>query len=121
MEKKKSPTRGKGGRPAKNDTATHCVMVRFTDQEYARFYHYTSSPDLAKAVFPKETTVRNYDRIGFATRSDISHYHPRHAMPIFRFSSTAHFNGEIDKNKEAKKVYLSKRARMGCRNRSIRR
>lgn len=29
--------RGRGGRPTKTDTASNCVMVRFTDEEYARF------------------------------------------------------------------------------------
>ena len=54
MEQKKSPARGRGGRPAKNDTATHCVMVRFTDQEYARFLSlYEQSGLLAKAIFIK--------------------------------------------------------------------
>ncbi len=32
-----APKRGKGGRPPKTDTATNCVMVRFTDREYADF------------------------------------------------------------------------------------
>ena len=36
-EQKISPKRGKGGRPAKTDTATNCVMVRFTDRQYADF------------------------------------------------------------------------------------
>jgi len=29
--------KNRGGRPAKADAATNCVMVRFTDEEYARF------------------------------------------------------------------------------------
>ena len=37
MEKTKAPVRGRGGRPPKTDTAKNCVMVRFTDGEYARF------------------------------------------------------------------------------------
>ena len=55
MEKKEmSQKRGKGGRPAKNDTASNCVMVRFTDQEHARFISlYEQSGLLAKAVFIK--------------------------------------------------------------------
>ena len=55
MEKKEMPPkRGRGGRPGKNDTASNCVMVRFTDQEYARFISlYEQSGLLAKAVFIK--------------------------------------------------------------------
>ena len=55
MEKKNAPQkRGKGGRPAKNDTASHCVMVRFTDKEYARFLAmYDESGVYAKSVFIK--------------------------------------------------------------------
>ena len=44
----------KGGRPQKNDTASHCVMVRFNDVEYARFlalYEQSGAP--AKATFIK--------------------------------------------------------------------
>jgi len=38
MKEKNPPrTRGKGGRPPKNDPAANCVMVRFTDREYAQF------------------------------------------------------------------------------------
>lgn len=38
MEKNNVPRkRGRGGRPTKIDTASNCVMVRFTDEEYARF------------------------------------------------------------------------------------
>lgn len=54
MEKKNQPRRGKGGRPAKNDTASNCVMVRFTDVEYARFMTlFEQSGVAAKAVFIK--------------------------------------------------------------------
>ena len=38
MEKNNVPRkRGRGGRPTKTDTASNCVMVLFTDEEYARF------------------------------------------------------------------------------------
>lgn len=38
MEKNNVPRRrSRGGRPTKTDTASNCVMVRFTDEEYARF------------------------------------------------------------------------------------
>lgn len=44
----------KGGRPQKNDTASHCVMVRFNDVEYARFLAlYEQSGVPAKATFIK--------------------------------------------------------------------
>ena len=64
MEQKKSPARGKGGRPAKNATATHCVMVRFTDQEYARFLSlYEQSGLLAKALFIKARVFNESFRV----------------------------------------------------------
>lgn len=54
MEKKKEPRRGKGGRPAKTDTASNHVMVRFTDEEYARFLTmYEQSGMLSKGAFAK--------------------------------------------------------------------
>ncbi|MCL2561263.1 MAG: MobA protein [Rikenellaceae bacterium] len=36
-DNKKPYKRGKGGRPPKSDPAINCLMVRFTDAEYARF------------------------------------------------------------------------------------
>ncbi len=33
MEKNRPTRKGRGGRPAKTDTASHCVMVRFNDTE----------------------------------------------------------------------------------------
>lgn len=54
MEKKNVTRRGKGGRPAKNDTASNCVMVRFSDEEFARFLTlFEQSGVAAKAVFIK--------------------------------------------------------------------
>ncbi|SHE49681.1 hypothetical protein SAMN05444274_101518 [Mariniphaga anaerophila] len=46
--------RRKGGRPAKNDPVTECVMVRFNAREYARFLTlFEQSGVKAKAVFIK--------------------------------------------------------------------
>ncbi len=46
--------RRKGGRPAKTDPATECVMVRFNAREYARFLTlFEQSGVRAKAVFIK--------------------------------------------------------------------
>ncbi|GGK19016.1 conjugal transfer protein MobA [Parabacteroides faecis] len=54
MEKKDVPHRGKGGRPAKNDTASNCIMVRFSNEEYAHFLTlFEQSGIAAKAVFIK--------------------------------------------------------------------
>jgi hypothetical protein len=36
-ESKEPRKRGKGGRPPKNDPAENCLMVRFTDVQYAEF------------------------------------------------------------------------------------
>ncbi len=35
--------RRKGGRPAKSDLVTECVMVRFNAREYARFLTLTNN------------------------------------------------------------------------------
>ena len=46
--------RRKGGRPAKSDPVTECVMVRFNAREYARFLTlFEQSGVKAKAVFIK--------------------------------------------------------------------
>lgn len=46
--------RNVGGKPSKPDKASHQVMVRFTDEEYARFLTmYEQSGVYAKAVFIK--------------------------------------------------------------------
>ena len=37
MEEVKRKKYNKGGRPPKSDPAKNCVMVRFSDQEYAQF------------------------------------------------------------------------------------
>nr|WP_281548081.1 conjugal transfer protein MobA [Alistipes onderdonkii] len=50
----KSKTGNVGGKPPKPDKAAHPVMVRFTDEEYARFLAlYEQSGVYAKAVFIK--------------------------------------------------------------------
>ena len=50
----KGKTRNVGGKPPKPDKASHQVMVRFTDEEYARFLAmYEQSGVYAKAVFVK--------------------------------------------------------------------
>ncbi len=60
MEKNNAPRRGRGGRPPKINTATNCVMVRFTDEEYARFLTmFEQSGVVAKATFIK---ARVFDR-----------------------------------------------------------
>ncbi len=54
MEKNRLTRKGRGGRPAKTDTASHCVMVRFNDAEHARFLTmYEQSGLLSKAAFIK--------------------------------------------------------------------
>ena len=46
--------RNVGGKPPKPDKASHQVMVRFNDEEYARFLAmYEQSGVYAKAVFIK--------------------------------------------------------------------
>lgn len=64
MEKNKAPRRGRGGRPTKTDTVSHCVMVRFNDTEYARFLtFYEQSGVSAKAVFIKARVFNESFRV----------------------------------------------------------
>lgn len=51
-ESKESRKRGKGGRPPKSDPAQNCVMVRFSDKQYAEFLSmYEQSGIHSKARF----------------------------------------------------------------------
>ncbi|WP_291104639.1 MULTISPECIES: conjugal transfer protein MobA [unclassified Dysgonomonas] len=54
MEEVKRKKYNKGGRPSKSDPAKNCVMVRFSDQEYAQFLSmFEESGVYAKATFIK--------------------------------------------------------------------
>jgi hypothetical protein len=54
----------RGGRPIKADLAKNCVMVRFTDQEYARFLSmYDESGVYAKSVFIKARVFNESFRV----------------------------------------------------------
>lgn len=56
--------RGRGGRPTKIDTASHCIMVRFNDTEYAQFLTlFEQSGMLAKAVFIKARVFNESFRV----------------------------------------------------------
>lgn len=56
--------RNKGGRPPKNDPAKNCVMVRFSDQEYARFMAmYEESDVYAKSIFIKARVFKENFRV----------------------------------------------------------
>ncbi|GHV18071.1 hypothetical protein FACS1894169_14220 [Bacteroidia bacterium] len=51
-ESKEPRKRGKGGRPPKNDPAGNCVMVRFSNEQYAEFLSmYEQSGIRSKARF----------------------------------------------------------------------
>ncbi|MDE5709529.1 MAG: MobA protein [Alistipes sp.] len=64
MEKNRPPRKGRGGRPAKTDTASHCVMVRFNDTEHARFLTmYEQSGLLSKAAFIKARVFGDVFRV----------------------------------------------------------
>lgn len=54
----------KGGRPPKNDPAKNCVMVRFSDQEYAQFLAmFEESGVYAKAIFIKARLFKQPFRV----------------------------------------------------------
>lgn len=60
--------RGKAGRPVKADTAKHCIMVRFSDTEYARFLTlFEQSGVLTKATFIK---ARVFDQTFRVVKTD---------------------------------------------------
>ena len=64
MEKNRPARKGRGGRPAKTDTASHCVMVRFNDTEHARFLTmYERSGLLSKAAFIKARVFGDVFRV----------------------------------------------------------
>ena len=67
-ENKTSRKRGKGGRPQEDDPATHCVMVRFTNKENARFLTlFEESGMHAKALFIK---ARVFDQTFRVVKTD---------------------------------------------------
>ncbi len=54
----------KGGRPLKSDPAKNCVMVRFSDQEYAQFLAmFEESGVYAKAIFIKARLFKQPFRV----------------------------------------------------------
>lgn len=64
MEEVKRKKYNKGGRPPKSDPAKNCVMVRFSDQEYAQFLSmFEESGVYAKArVFKQSFHVVKTDK-----------------------------------------------------------
>ena len=64
MEQNRPARKGRGGRPAKTDTASHCIMVRFNDTEHARFLTmYEQSGLLSKAAFIKARVFGDVFRV----------------------------------------------------------
>ena len=64
MEKKQTGPQRSRGRPAKTDTASHCIMVRFNDTEHARFLTmYEQSGLLSKAAFIKARVFGDVFRV----------------------------------------------------------
>ena len=64
MEKNKSPRKGKGGRPPKNDTAKYRYSVNFSAEEHARFLTmYEQSGLLSKAAFIKARVFGDVFRV----------------------------------------------------------
>lgn len=63
-EETKYKKRNKGGRPPKNDPANNCVMVRFSEQEYARFLTmFEKSGVYAKSIFIKARVFNENFRV----------------------------------------------------------
>lgn len=73
MEKEKR--RHRGGKPPVTDKATHPVMVRFNDEEYARFLTmYEQSGVYAKAVFVKARVFGAEFRVVKVDRTLVDYY-----------------------------------------------
>ena len=71
----KGKTRNVGGKPPKPDKASHQVMVRFTDEEYARFLAmYEQSGVYAKAVFVKARVFGAEFRVLKVDRTLVDYY-----------------------------------------------
>ncbi len=74
MEKNRPARKGRGGRPAKTDTASHCIMVRFNDTEHARFLTmYEQSGLLSKAAFIKARVFGDVFRVIKTDRGTLKH------------------------------------------------
>ena len=88
MEKTEAPVRGRGGRPPKTDTAKNCVMVRFTDGEYARFLAlFEQSGTLSKAAFVKARVFgAQFRKIGVNYNQIVkelhAHFSPKKALAL---------------------------------------
>ncbi len=64
-----------GGKPPKPDKATHCVMVRFTSEEFARFLTlYEQSGVYAKAIFIKARVFNEEFRVIKIDKSIVDYY-----------------------------------------------
>ena len=74
MEQNRPARKGRGGRPAKTDTASHCIMVRFNDTEHARFLTmYEQSGLLSKAAFIKARVFGDVFRVIKTDRGTLKH------------------------------------------------
>jgi len=64
MEKKDQPRRGRGGRPAKTDTADYRYSVNFTAEQHARFLTMFETSGLhSKAAFIKARVFNDTFRV----------------------------------------------------------
>ena len=72
MKKEKNKT---GGKPPKPDKATHCIMVRFNSDEFARFLTlYEQSGVYAKAVFIKARVFSEEFRVVKIDKTLLDYY-----------------------------------------------
>lgn len=77
-EKEKRPPqeRRKAGRPPKTNKRTHCVMVRFTPQEYADFMTDVERSGAKNRAFYIKKRIENSDfRVVVADKNTIEFYH----------------------------------------------
>lgn len=75
-EKRPPKERRKAGRPPKTDKRSHCVMVRFTDAEYANFLtNFERSGAQCRAHYIKKRIEGDDFRVVIADSNTIEYYH----------------------------------------------
>lgn len=104
----KGKTRNVGGKPPKPDKAVHPVMVRFTDEEYARFLAlYEQSGVYAKAVFIKARVFGAEFRVLKVDRTLVDYYTKLSSLHAQYRAVGVNYNQTV---KELKSRFSEKRA-----------
>lgn len=105
MKKEKNKT---GGKPPKPDKATHCIMVRFNSEEFARFLTlYEQSGVYAKAVFIKSRVFGAEFRVLKIDKTLVDYYTKLSALHAQYRAIGVNYNQTV---RELKSHYSEKKA-----------